>query len=720
MPALRKWSLRALVAVVAFSGFAPVAQAQKPTDAIPDALLYYGWAGSDAVAQPFAETGFGKVWNEPSVQQLVQRAIPAVEAWIREQGGTEEREAFDLAMRVGKVLLRKPVSFAVLDVAMGPQGPDPQIVLCVRAGDDAGMIDLALQRVCSMVGLPPATPEEIGGHSLHRIPVPQSPFSVLHGVVGDAYVLAVGDTALNRVMEQLEKGSGGLTANPRFAAGLKHLSPGGAPVSEHLFLDFGGLLNRGLEIAEQMGAQLPEPVKVLLNESGIRKVGGISVGVAMKDGGFRRSLHVQVEGMQKYATPMSPDDLVWVPKDTNFFTLTRFDVAGWVNEILRWGELVAPYELKNVREQLAQFEQQLGFRVVEDLLGSLGDQFLIYEDPTLRNMFLPALNIVLKPKDPKKLAFCVERIVAMASQFAAQEGAEVKHMVEGEGDSALHYVQVNGFPMPIAPAWKQLGSDLVISMHPVAIQDALYRRNASNARELSILANADFQRGAALMPQGAHGLGYVDTAASVREIYPWFVYLGQMGISMLGGDMRASLIPPSHAVCRHMFGDVGCEVITDDGFLLTGHGPMPISLPSFGGVTTISFLAGLLVPTVNAARAKAERAAVKAEQMREMAELHQLSKYCQMWAGDNDNKFPRRLDELKQKFPDSGSLVWGVEYIGGQMMTDSGDNVLMYGSGNYDGTIAVVFVDGRVETQPYHRAMEMVRQTRSRLENSGK
>jgi hypothetical protein len=181
------------------------------------------------------------------------------------------------------------------------------------------------------------------------------------------------------------------------------------------------------------------------------------------------------------------DALRAVPKDSTMFVAGKIDFAKLLSMARTIGGKIDPNVPNGINAGLVGGNMVLGINIEEDLLKTLGDDWLAYTSPSIGGVGPLGFVIVNHARDAAKL----EKALAALEQFAnskinADSQPDKPHgnfvMAKLDGVS-VHYLNT---PL-ITPAWAVKNGNLYVALYP---QTAAAAANAPT--DSSILNNADF------------------------------------------------------------------------------------------------------------------------------------------------------------------------------------------------------------------------------------
>jgi hypothetical protein len=259
---------------------------------------------------------------------------------------------------------------------------------------------------------------------------------------------------------------------------------------------------------------------------------------------------------------------------------------------------------------LWEIESNVGVNVRDDVLGSLGDAWVIYlPGGDLMTSWLNAAAAV-EVKDADKLQAAVAKLVDRAkSEMAGDPRAPT--IKESDVNGLRMYTLYPPGPAPIAPSWCVGNGWLAVSMSPQTTRMVLERKAEESLAANESIADALKAEG------GAAALAYQDTPRFVRSVYPWL----RIGLQAAVGELRkqgieidTSVLPADDVIVKHLRPGIARMYHAEDGF----HFESQSSLPGAGNMAAAAPVgAALLLPAV----AKARQAARDAQELNSLKQL---------------------------------------------------------------------------------------------------
>lgn len=729
--------------------FAAMAAAQvgMPSRALGDlrskmpqpSILYVEYAGSKSCASACAETPFGRMLNQPGMNELCSALFKALEGAIMQEAQENgQAELTALAKDMALILWRRGFVIDVLGASMTEQGPTGSLIIAAQLDEDAADFVASLESLMALGHLPPPTTQPVGDQMFKAIPPPMPGFPpIAYGVVDGMFALTIGVDLPKLLLDVKSGAAPNLASNPSLAGAMKRIGESDRTLTYLVHADVTESLRQGRSLAAMMTGTngFPPMVENVIEELGLNGMSTATVCGQIADKGFRNSMYLATTGERKgllklaNQKPLTDDDLLWIPKDAAFASAVNFNAADAFDEAMRvLGAL--PFDAKReVDEALAEFKKKTGLGLREDILSAFADSWAVFDAPSAGGGLFMGVTLVVEVEDAEAAGSLLQRASAAALEVAGGN-AKAKVISQTSGDATIHFVQFEETPIPVAPAWSIHNNRLVIGLMPQTVRSALDRVRSPDARDWSILANQDFLRGRKLLPETLISVGYVDSKRGVTDFYPLMLLGSTAGVSAgrgVGMPIDASMIPTVTELTYDMFGDVSGVAVVADGITLTNHGPWPIAVPSTGlnGLSNTAVALSLMLPSLKKAREVAKRTG-------SAANMTEVWTACCIYAYEHQEKLPPSLELLVEqgylqakqlRAPGDSGAGASYKYVTGLNLKtqEPSKTVMIYESWpgmNPDG-VNVLFLDGHIELMSIDKLETLLEETRNRISQTG-
>jgi hypothetical protein len=300
---------------------------------------------------------------------------------------------------------------------------------------------------------------------------------------------------------------------------------------------------------------------------------------------------------------LGPADLAVIPADATVAFAGKCSLADLFKAATGVIERIEPRAKQQMLEGIGQVEQQLGLKLVEDVLEPIGDTWRLYDSPSEGGLGL-GVTAVVSLKDPAKAAATHDKLLQFVQMLMAREGGDPRRAPRIEtiavGQQKIHFLNAREREFPFAPAWCLTDKELIVALFPQSIKAILNRQ-----ADFQSLAKAPAVA-AAMGGDGTVMLSYLNSRRVFEWLYPMLPIAAQAMTTELqreGIDVNVGLLPSAATIHRHILPTVSVVRRTAAGIEATSHQ----TVPGIGSVGSAPILVALLLPAVQAAREAARR-----------------------------------------------------------------------------------------------------------------
>jgi hypothetical protein len=523
-------SLMAIMLVL-LTGLATTVRADAPplANRIPgDAILYLGWAGTDALSTKYDASHLKKVVDASDLSQLFHEFIPQ----LIERVAREDQNVADVlnqVVQVGAPLWKHPTAFYFGGMDWTAARPVPHLALLCDAGADA-----------------PKLSEQIG-RLLEQLPKDQGPLPMVK-TYGSMVVVAFG-TAASIDTDFAQAPVANLTKAPKFAAGLAQVQSDPAYI-EYVDVDSAVKLiddaMQRLSDSKMVGRwhQLRDSLGLAGLHDGIA-TGGFDGPDWMDEAFVSASDSRQGITSLFHDTPLSKKILETVPKSADRMAAGKFNLDQFVGGIR---DIVAEIDQSTgdkIDGAMAMVNQTAGLDIRKDFLANLGEEWAVYSDRKIAGPGILGAVVVNHLKDAEAFDTALNKLVLQANAIIAQSIGEPNIKIEFHDQVVkgvtLHYL---GIPF-ITPCWTVKDGNLYMGLYPQVVSAAVEQVAGKSP---SILDRPEY---IALMKRlGNHpasSVSFSNLPATAPEMYSGLLlftrmYLGYADI--FGVHPPAIVVPP--------------------------------------------------------------------------------------------------------------------------------------------------------------------------------
>lgn len=587
-----------------------------------ECFFYIGWSGA-ATPDPNSTNTTEKFLAEPEIRRFLTELEAEIVRFAKEHSQANPMAAMAAEELPGVLhtLLTRPVASFVGQVAVGPMGVNAPAALVVDAGEDASKLAATLTKVEGLLAqaMPGVTPQTVtvAGATLKQITPPgPAPLPIMWGLKGDVFILAVGPNTAAEVLGRMEARS----TPPAWYTKLQSQLAVPRPAVT-AWLNVAG-------IVKTMAPLIPDPkTPAVLEALGLNDLSSVGYVSGLDGSGtVKKTLYAttgELKGLLGLldTKPITAADLAGVSADSQMLAAFRLDAANVLEGVRAMASAMDPNAVAEIDKGLADANAEIGFKIKEDLLQSLGDLWSFYgtgpsaQSPT--GSFVFAVTV----RDSKRLEPAYQKLLTFVKEELKKnpQTANLELKQSAYNGSTVYYVKLplpaGGLALPGLPAaqsnasitlsWCLTPSKFVIASDPSALK-----------KELSGVATADTLASQAplgeVLQDGPFAVAYYDELAAFKQSYAGMqtmLPIAMMTASSQGFTFKLPALPPAAAFEPYLKPSVFEVRKTADGILSETH----LSLPTGGGVMLTSVapagvLTALLLPAVQAAREAARRA----------------------------------------------------------------------------------------------------------------
>ena len=511
-----------------------------------DIFAFVTLAGLKNCSAAAEDLGLYKLWKEPEVQGFLKQILEmykeiaadappsAVEEWDRHKALFEGRISA-IAGGLTVVWTREaPI-------------PVPGVVIALDLGDRREVFRQMFDSLLDSDDLK----HELRGvvrstldHHGHEVRVfsqeryfPQ--LSICTAFVENLFLVGLNQPLLLKCLDNL-KGASTLADLPSFRR--SRTKTGEKPLIE-VFLNVDAFTSR-------VRGLIPEEWLGVLHSLGLDSIHAVYYASAVKDGDSLDTLYLDAprprRGLLNLGTrPISEKSLAFVPKHAAFFEIWHMNLAeAWDAVWKAMAQVVPPRHFKYVQRGLAEVERELGMKIRDGLLASLGEEAVVYAELRPNNM-IPNVVLSIEIKDAVK----ANQVLNTALEMGGLKAREIPF-----GDRTLKVINLEE-DVPFSPSYAFVENRLVFSLTPVGLKTAL--RRLDQARD-SVLDSPDFQETFKVLDwKRSAYIGYFDTKRIVAFLYNMAEnFSGLVDSEKVPLDL--AMLPDVEVILKHMngFGEV--------------------------------------------------------------------------------------------------------------------------------------------------------------------
>lgn len=405
--------------------------------------------------------------------------------------------------------------------------------------------------------------------------VQDSPMGLSMVWVPDGLLLGTLADEVRGIAQNLLDRQPALATSETYQSATKHLSTEGAELISFSrydpLVDFGmDVLRFAAEMDPDMAMVDLDGVERALTAMGLRKL-PVDVAASSYVGGksVTRTFRARGDGARTAAAPvLDMSFLKWVPKDAVSFMAGTFEFTSFYDTLLKGLQAYDSEMADQMLAQLAQIEKQIGFKVREDLFGSIGDHYISWQMPVATITSAPETAVLLKVNDAERLVTVLRSLSKLSDGVVDLEENEKRGL-------KVYQLRVNldpnqGFGMNpfdmLMPHFAFKDGYLVGGFSANDIKRVFQRMDREDEPKGDIRSNREFAAVSANLPTGLDSVSFTDWKASFESIYQ--IATGLLAFVPIGEEVPIdmSLLPDSATLTQHLFGAVSYGRQVEGGY----------------------------------------------------------------------------------------------------------------------------------------------------------
>ena len=477
---------------------------------LPDGTFgFVATSGTDNFQGDFNSSIFGQVAADPQVKAFFEQIIASV------SNAPSLEEAFgqgEDAIAFGKGLLASPTILAIVGTSEKLTDEPSAILISSPITRDSDQGKLLMKMLAGEIAAGRIVEKQVAGCTTFASNDPNSSESYYISLTNDCLLAAFNDDQF-AVLQ-------GVSANQTNYELVDKLAE--VPTSNDaavLYFDFQKLL----AVIKQEAADDPDGQQVL---EVFRSLGIADMQYYLFKAGFSGK-NMTLDGKIKMSTTTG----LWNafgPIDKNMFSLADpksiqtnalyLSPVDLYDTIMGVATQIAQSEGTPLEPQIAQFEEQLGFKLRDDLLASIEGSMMGYMLPPYASpeLLTGGYTLIARLKDADKFKKCMLSVETLVESMAPADQLQISVQKDASGKE-IHIWAVSLMALlQVMPSWTIEGDMLVFASHPTLTQKMTERIAAGTGE--SLVSNAEYSNAMSQIPNDAFSASLTDSKSQARQM----------------------------------------------------------------------------------------------------------------------------------------------------------------------------------------------------------
>ncbi len=562
----RRHTFAALCAAILLAaGTIPSARAQILADKVPaNALLYAGWAGSDALGPAYDGSHLKAFLNALNLPKFVGDRFS--QAMARETDPQKIEQA-KFAQELLTAVAKSPTAVYVgpLDFAINPAQPVPRIAIFSKIGKaQAGPMATRLSTAIA----------------LNRQPGQPQAAAV---AVGEFLLLYIGDANIQDRLAGEPAVLHSLAESEAFKKAFAHLGPAAGKAAASVYFD-GQATVEMIATAVQAGtnAQARQLYPALADGLGLNSLQQFAWAGSFDGADWQAATFLGMRdrrpGLLAFFDnkPLSQESLKLIPKSATSAGAFRFDGMRLLDDITNTAAKINDQYPKQIETFLTNVYIWTGIDLKRELLPAFGDEFVYYGSPAGAGNSLRGFALVNRLRDAKKANAAVSAVENFVNLMIEQNNPNSKVQFKTQALPAP-WDKVTAHIMPldnVTPAWAIHDGVFFFSLSLPGLQSAM---EMTAGTKPSILDNPQF---VALRKKLGHdsfaAFSYADLGRSAPETYELLNHALTTALAR-NPDPQAYILPPLDKITPALGPCLKVSWTDNEGYHAQETSPFPLA-----------------------------------------------------------------------------------------------------------------------------------------------
>ncbi len=562
-------------------------------DKLPGRVVAYaGWAGRNLT---FDGSMLGQMLQEPTVAQATGQAISQIIGQI----SPDSADGLSALAKLAEIAWQRPIAGAIYVADPITGEPLPAAILLIDLGDKKDAFAARLDELIKTITDTMVVTRESEGIATYRT-MKLKDVTLYMGYHEQMFFVCT-DSKYPDLLNQLAPAKS-LEADETFQACYSEVTGENEQFAAYLDASAAMALltrpNAAANIAGETEVATVSPARAIIDALGMGKMTSVAASMQIRQRGIYSKTKLFSAGphegllMCLSGPGITEADLSVIPADAMLAGAIKLTPAAALDEAKKVAQAIRPGSSIIIDAIAAWQSKQVGVSIEDDLLGNLGDTWILTSSPGYGG-FIAGTVMSISIANEEKFAAALdkaEQAIAGAQTQPSQFDPEVKPKLSiatyKAGRSEIRYLIGPASFKGITPAWCIHQGRFYIAGWPQILDSAI---NSNEALQLA--GDPEFTRVREMVSKSASAAIYVDDRAIIRSVYP---------IALLVGAAVRSQSPPDSAdlywplalwkLEKYASGQITVASSDATGLTFESFGSSPVNSATAAGIITLSVL----------------------------------------------------------------------------------------------------------------------------------
>ncbi len=564
------------------------------------AVAYAGWAGRNLT---FDGSMLGQLLQEPAVAQAAGQAISEIVGQI----SPDSAAGLSALTKLAQIAWQRPMACAIYSADPITAETLPTAILLIDLGDQKDPFAAKLDELIEAISDKMVVTKESEGIITYRV-IKLKGVTLFMGYSQQMFFVCT-NPKLPDMLSQLAPAQS-LEADEVFSTCYQAVTGENEQFAAYLdvsaAMDLIEKRNATAGLGEVTEIATKSSARSIVDALGLGKMTNVAASMQIRQRGIYSKTRLFSPGphegllMSLSGATLSEADLAVIPADAIVAGAIKLAPISALDEARKVAEAIWPSSSMIIDAILASWTEHLGVSIENDLLGSLGDTWILASAPGFGGFATGTVMSVSIADEEKFAAALVKAEQAIVgaqtqpSQFDPQIQPQLSIATYKAGRVEIRYLIAPEYFQGITPAWCIHQGRFYLAGWPQILDSAIHSNEAQQ-----LTGDPEFSRVSDMVSKAASAIIYVDDRALIRSLYPIALMAGAAVRSKAPRDNTNLYWPLAlWKLEKYASGQITVASADATGLTFESFGSSPINSATGAGLITLS----VLVPSLMEAR----------------------------------------------------------------------------------------------------------------------